>query len=331
MNKRILLFVSAFLLYGTFAAWLLFPHTDKLSGNLRIFYLTQTISALGVYFLSARYVNSFFARLIGGAVYGFGPFACSFFCYHPFGFAVYALLPWSFLPAVFVYKFLKTGPKTTGLIEAAFALLPFLFVIACFTLAAMPKYRLFPIPPAAAASVLSFIGIISPFKTSPDVFLVGFYHTPLGALAVGAVLLFQTRRYGIAAIAAVAVFFAFYKLKFNTDVPPAFWLSFPVLICSIMIASGFEMLTLAGKADSKWLLLSASAVVLQLAVAFLFARPVDTNISLAVAGASIVAFLLVFFIARAGLALHLLRRVILYSIVALDIIIVTRNLIDVIF
>lgn len=327
MNKRILSFVSAFLLYGIFAVWLFLPHKDKLTGYENIFYAFPVIASLGVFALGRRYAASFFAGLVGGAVYGFGSFACSFLCFHPFASLVYAFLPWSFLPAAFIHKYLNTGEKIAGFISACLSLLPFLFFIGCFAGAA--HFYLFPIPTGSAVSAKNFIAILNPARVSADSFSIGFYHAPLGAIAVGAVLFCKTRRYWIAIISAVAIFLCLYKPILN--IPPVLWLSFPVLICSVAIASGLEALILSGKADSLWLLLAPAVLILQVALTALLAKGADLSLSNSLSAVSAAAVLLIFFIARAGLSLRFLRVLILYAAVFLDIIVVTRILVSAIF
>ncbi|MHB9071017.1 MAG: hypothetical protein ACYC54_11705 [Sedimentisphaerales bacterium] len=327
MNKRILSFASAFLLYSIFAVWLLLPHKNKLTGCENIFYAFPVIASLGVFMLTRRYAASFFAGLAGGAVYGFGSFACSFLCFHPFASLVYAFLPWSFLPAAFIYKYLTTGEKTTGFISACLSLLPFLFFIGCFAGAA--HFYLFPIPTGSAISAKNFVAILNPARVSADSFSLGFYHAPLGAIAIGAVLFCKTRRYWIAILSAIAIFLCFYKPILN--IPPVLWISFPVLIYSVAIASGLEALILSGKADSLWLLLAPAVLILQAGLTILLGKGEDLSLSNSLSGVSVAAVMLIFFIARAGLSLRFLRVIILYAAVFLDIIVITRNLISAIF
>jgi hypothetical protein len=327
MNKRILSFVFALLLYSVFVVWLFLPHKDKLTGYENIFYSFPVIASLGVFLISRRYSASFFAGLAGGAVYGFGSFACSFLCFHPFASLVYAFLPWSFLPAAFIHKYLNAGEKITGFVSASLSLLPFLFFIGSFAGAA--HFYLFPIPTGSAVSVKNFVAILNPARVSADSFSLGFYHVPLCAAAIGAALFCKTRRYWIAILSAVAIFLCFYKPIMN--IPPVLWLSFPVLICSVAIASGLEALVLSGKADSLWLLLAAAVLALQAGLNFLLVRGADLSLCNSLSAVSAAAVMLIFFIARAGLSLRFLRVIILYAAVFLDIIVVTRNLISAIF
>ena len=340
INKKLpppVLFFAAVVIYAAFAAWLFWPHPGKFAGQQRIFLIIPVVSATGVFLLGRRYVNSFVACFFAGIIYGFGSFACAFYCFHPFAALIYACLPWTFIPAVFLYKLSKTGKnkmlslsnQTIGLLAAVLSLLPFLFVFAAYYLAA--KFYLYPIPPQIIASAKSFTAIINPLSFPVDAFSVGFYHAPLGALAVGLILFFKTRRFWTAVLFALAVFLSFYKPILN--VPPVCWLSFVVLICSLIIAEGFEAMILAGKTDANWLLLSAAVLVLQAGVNFALGRILafPLPLSAALSAIAVIAVLFVFFTARTGLAMHFLRMAVLYISVFVDVIIVTRNMIDKIF
>jgi hypothetical protein len=330
INKKlppVTLFFTAVIIYAAFAAWLFWQHLDKFAGLQRILLITPVVSAAGVFLLGRRYVNSFVACFFAGVIYGFGPFASAFYCFHPFASCVYASLPWTFIPAVFLYKLPKTGDKTTNLLSAVLSLLPFIFVFAAYFFAA--KYYLYPVPPEIIVSAKSFSALVTPVSFPVDAFSVGFYHAPFGALLVGLVLFFKTRRFWVAAILILAVLLSFYKPVLN--VPPVFWLSFVVLICSIICAEGFEAMTLAGRADAIWLLLSAAALIFQAAVNFALGRTLAFPIPVGLSAVAIIAVLLVFFIARTGRAMHYFRMLAIYSSALLDVVIITKNTIDMIF
>jgi len=332
INKKlppVVLFLFAAAIYAAFAAWLflpLRPPLDKSADLLKflLFLLVPVVSASGVFILAERYVNSFVACFLAGIIYGFGSFALAFYCFHPFALCVYAALPWTFIPAVFLYKLAKKDDKITNFLAAALSLLPFLFVFAAYWLAA--KNFLFPIPADIIVSSKSFAAIINPFAFSIDTVSIGFFHAPFGALVVGLVLFFKTRRFWTAVLLALALFLAFYKPVLN--VPPVFWLSFVVLICSLIIAEGFEALILAGKTDANWLLLAAAALILQAGVIFALGRTVAYfPLSAALSAIAVIAVLLVFFIARTGLAMHYLRMAVLYVSVLIDVLIISRDMI----
>lgn len=330
INKKLpppLLLLAAAVIYIAFAAWLFCPHLAKFTGLQRIFLLAPVIAACGAFLLTERYVNSFIACFFAGIIYGFGPFASAFYSFHPFAACVYAALPWTFAPAVFLYKLAKTGSKTTNFISAVLSLLPFLFVFVAFWLDA--KKLLYSIPTDIIVSSKSFSAIINPLSFSPDTVSIGFYHVPFGALIVGLILFFKTRRFWTAVLFVLAVLLSFYKPVLN--VPPFFWLSFVVLICSLIIAEGFEAMVLAGKADANWLLLSAAVLIFQAGIIFALRRPINFPLSAALSAIAVIAILFIFFIARAGLAVHYLRMSVLYFAALLDVVIITKNTIDTIF
>lgn len=147
---------------------------------------------------------------------------------------------------------------------------------------------------------------------------------------MGAAVLVKARRFGIIGLFILTLAAAFYKPLLN--VPPVVWASIPVLICSLVIASGLETIILAGKGDDKWLLF-AIAVLLLFSIADVFITPHQATIPLSAAlyGIGVVAILGIYFIAEANLSWHFIRMIILYSAVFLDIFVSTKHNIDLIF
>jgi hypothetical protein len=328
--SKISQFFLAVLIYASFAGWLFWPHLENFVGPQRVLLILGVISAAGVFILARRYVNSFVARFFAGIIYGFGTFACAFYTgFHPFAFCIYAALPWIFFPAVFLYELPKINQKLANFFSAVLSLLPFVFVIACFSLAAMPRFRLVPIPVGTAVSAENFTALVNPLSFPIDAFSVGFFHLPIGALTVGFVLFLRTRRSWTAVLFALAVFLSLCQPILN--VPPVVWFSFVVLICSIICAEGFEAMVLAGHADANWLLLSATAIIFQAALCSVLYSGANVLISSVLSGICLIAVLLTFFVARAGMAVHYVRMLALYTTALMDVVIVTRNIIDKIF
>jgi len=331
MEKRLSSAVSfppAVIIYIIFAAWLFYPHLQQLSAIKRLFPVEAVIAAAGAFVLSRRWVLSFFASLIGGAIFGFGVFACSFFCYHPFAGLVYAILPWTFVPAVFFYQWTNLDSKNTAILSGLLSLLPFLFILLAYEFSS--RLYLYPIPANTRLSIQSLLGIVNPTGVKPDIFALGFYHVSVAGLIMGFVLLVRTRRIWTIVLIAAAICAAFYRPLLH--VPPVMWASVPVLFCSIIIASGLETLILAGAADSKLLL--ASAVILFLLGLFNVFVPGQSGLSpqfVGMYGIAVIAVMIIFFIARANRAWHSVRMFVLYSAALLDILISTKYIIDIIF
>lgn len=329
--KRPPLFVSlpvAVILYAVFAAVLFWPYQSQLISYKRLFPLETIIASAGVFVLCRRWVLSFFASLAGGAVYGFGTYACSLLCYHPFAGLVYALLPWTFVPAVFFYRWANLDRLNTKIISGLLVLLPILFILAAYNFAA--KIYFYPLPANSHLLFSSLLGVIDPIGQKSDAFAFGFYHVCIAGLVMGFAVLLQTGRFGIIFLFAAALFAAFYKPFLN--VPPAVWAAPAVLICSVLIASGLETIILAGPGDAKWLVATVG-ILLMFSVADVFITHHHSviPISAALYGMSAVSLLAIYFIAGSNLSWHLLRMFILYAAVFIDIFVSTKHNIDIIF
>jgi hypothetical protein len=327
MEKRPPLAVSlpaAVIFYAAFAGWLFYPYTQKLSHAQFIFPVASVIGATGVFVLCRRWVLSFFASLAGGVVFGFGTYACSFYCYHPLAGLINAFVPWAFVPGVFFYLWAKLGSKTVAIISAVLSLLAFLFILCAYQIAAAKYF--YPIPVNTPLTLQSLMGIINPTGVRPDIFAIGFYHVSIAGLIMGVILLVETKRLWTIALFALTISAAFYIPLLN--VPPVVWASIPVLFCAIMIAAGLEAIILSGAGDSKWLLTLAAILIL-----FGLFSGLLTGASGVVGlyGIGVAAILLIFFIARGNLAWHSARMLVLYSAVFVDIVISTKHVVDVIF
>jgi hypothetical protein len=330
-TKRPPLFISvpaAVIFYAAFAILLFYPHQQSLISYKRLFPLETIIASAGVFILCRRWVLSFFASLAGGAVYGFGTYACSLLCYHPFAGLVYAMLPWTFVPAVFFYRWTNLDRLNTEIISGLLVFLSVLFLLSAYNYAA--KNYFYPIPVQTHLSPQSLLGVIDPIGQKSDIFAPGFYNVCIAGLVMGIAVLIKTRRIGIIVLFIITAIAAFYKPVLN--VPPVVWASIPVLICSVLIASGLETIILAGEGDSKWLVITVG-ILLMLSVADVFITHNHSviPISAALYGMSAASVILVYFIAGSNLSWHLLRMFILYAAVFMDILISTRHNIDMIF
>jgi hypothetical protein len=274
-------------------------------------------------------VLSFFASLAGGAVYGFGTYACSMLCYHPLAGMIYALIPWTFVPAVFFYRWTNLDSLNTKIISGLLVFLSVLFILAAYQFAARNYF--YPIPVQTHLQPRSMLGIIDPIGVKQDVFSPGFYHVSIAGLIIGFVMLVKTKRIGTIILLVLTLAAAFYKPILN--VPPVVWASIPVMICALIIASGLEAIILAGAGDGKWLV-AAIGILLLLSVVDVFItheQPGVIPLSAALYGVGVVSVLCIYFIAESNLAWHLLRMFILYSAVFLDIFVSTKHNIDLIF
>ncbi len=331
LSKRLPLFLTvptAVILYAVFAGCLFFPHKQSLTHYKLLFPVESVIASAGVFILCRRWVLSFFASLAGGAIYGFGTYACSLLCFHPFAGLVYALIPWTFVPAVFFYRFSKLAPAHTTIISGLLVFLSILFIFAAYQFSSS-KY-LFPIPAQTRLLPASLLGIIDSIGVKQDIFAPGFYHVCIAGLVMGTALLIKAKKIGILLLFAGTLAASFYKPVL--DVPPVVWTSIPVLICSIIVALGLEAIVLAGAGDGKWLLGAiACLLIFSIANIFITCRQNIIPLSSALYGIGIAAVLAVYFVAESHFSWHLLRMFVLYAAVFIDIFVSTRHNIDSIF
>lgn len=330
-------FFLAGIVYAGFAVCLYYPYFRGF-GSLRLrdlFVVNACAGALGCFVLSRRWVGAFWASLIAGAIYGFGPFAFGLAKFHPSAGVLAASIPWLFCPAAF-------GPKGRWrCLRVLLCAVPFLAVVLFFEVSA--KFGLFPVPiqlkfkPSDLASLLAPVVVAGRVEA-----LVGFYHVPIAALIMGFSMLLAGRRLGVVLIAAVGTILAFRSPVFA--VSPIIWLAMPVLCCSVIIGAGMQGFASAGSADRKWVLAASvimvvfSVVTLLLATKYFqvfaglgakYARGLVDTAKMYILGA--VAAGVIFFIARAELRLAPLRWVILCSSTAVDIFLGARLLIGKVF
>lgn len=322
-------FIVASIIYFALALYLYSSRLNSLTNLQYLLIVNSVIASAGAFVLAGRWIYSFAASAIAGAIFGLGPFALSFACYHPAASCAFALLPWLFCPAAFLPRTGLLGKKLTLLTCALLSLLPILITILFFELA--KGYSFVPIPVKTTLTFAGLSAIITPLSQPPQNFLLSFYHVPIPALLMGLVMFFKVRRIGITAIFLIAVFLICYKPIFH--VPPVFWASIAVLYCAIIIGVGLQGLTLAGAGDSKWVL-AAGLLSAILAVVTLLLGLGPDKIYLEAAkmhSLAALAVFIIFFITRASTSLHWLRWLILTAAIAVDIMITSEIIINRIF
>ncbi len=319
-------FIFAAIIYSGLALYLYSSRLDSLSSVQYLLLINSVIASVGAFVLSRRWLYSFAASVLTGALFGFGPFALSFGCYHPAASFPFAMLPWLFCPAAFLPKSRLLGPKLTVLASAALSLLPILITILFFEIAR--DYSLVPIPIKTSLNWASLCSAITPLTQPPQNFLLSFYHIPAPALLMGLVMFFKVRRFGITTIFIATVFLICYKPIFN--VPPVFWTSIVILYCAIIIGAGLEGLTLAGTADSKWVLTAAvfSAILALVAISFGLGFDKTYLIAAKMHSLGTLAVFIIFFITRASASLHWLRLLIFISAIIVDVLITSAIIIN---
>lgn len=355
MNTKYTRFALAAALYTAFAVYLYRPYFNGFDA-LRfqdLIVANICLASLGCYVLSRRWMAGFAESFFAGAIYGFGPFVLGLVKFHPtVGFLV-AAIPWLFCPAVF-------GPEGKWKpLRILLSLLPFLAIVLFFHVSA--RFGLYPIPIKLKLHGADLAGLLAPLVAAKrHKMLVGFYHVPIAALVMGFCMFaaplkilrtggilhkgrlltaLAARRLGIFIIFAVATILAFCD-SFG-QISPIIFLAISTLCCSVLIGVGIQGLISAGPADRKPMLLSAillgifAIVTLLLATKYFqiiagladgYARLLTETAKMYILGALAVAML--FIIARAKLRIHPVRQILLFAVMALDIFLGARSIVD---
>lgn len=315
--------IFASILYTSLGLYLYLPYLDQLT--YRLVLLSSIIAALGCFVISTRWIGSFAAELIAGAVYGFCPFVLSFSAYHSMAMLPAAVMPWLFCPAVFYHARKTSSPLQTA-IGVLLSVLPFAAIVAFF-MAASTK-RLFPVPVTFGFDAASLASLVAPLSLKPHTFIAGIYHVPLAMTLCGLMVYIKSHRYKIMLIVIPAFILAIGKPIFET--PPVVWGLIVMLFASLLTGIGTQSLALAGKNDSKWILLSiiimcviaAFSLMLSTHLGFIYAQTARIH-SLAV-----VLLGIVFLLAESGLRFRTFRWSLLIAAVAADLMLGARFIID---
>lgn len=355
MNKKYIRFAAAAVIYAVFAGYLYRPYFNGFN-SLRLqdlFVANVCLACMGCYVLSRRWVAGFAESFFAGAIYGFGPYVLGLVKFHPTGGFLVAAIPWLFCPAVF-------GPKGKYKpLRILLAFLPFLAIVIFFQVAA--HFGLYPIPIKLKLRTVDMAGLLAPLVAAKcGMTLIGFYHVPIAALIMGICMFaaplkglsksnilhkgkflkdLTIRRFGIVAVFAVTAILAFSDSLLQ--VSPIIWPAIGMLCCSILIGVGMQGLIGAGPADRKPVLFAAifsgvlAIITLLLATKYFqivaglgngYARLLVETAKMHLLAASAAAML--FIISRAKLRIHPVRQILLYAIMALDIFLGARFIVD---
>jgi len=324
MKKGLANVVAALALYACFAFYLFRPYLGRFDRADYLLVVNPVLAGVGCFLLSRRWVSGFWECVFAGSLYGFGPFLLGLGQYHPTAGSLAAVIPWLLLPAAF-----GRGEKRQWL---RLPLCLFAFVAVVLFFRASAYYRLFPVSVQAKLHLSSLAGVAAVLVTvKRSLNVVGFYHVPLGVLAVGSPMLFKRRRFWVAASFAAGTVLA--SCDSFLGVGPIMWLAVPVVWCCVAAGLGMQALGSAGAADKGWVLAIAAGMA-GLAIAALllasryfqvwaglgddYARLFVRTAWMYIAGA--VAAGIIFFVAGAKLRLRWLRLMVLCSALAADIV-----------
>jgi len=244
---RLPLFTLAAFVYLAFSIYLYNPHYRKFRDLDNLLVVSLTLAALGCYTLSRRWVASFLASFLAGAVYGFGPYLLGLARFHPAAGLLAAAIPWLLCPSAFGFK------KRRTCLRYPCVILPFAAIIVFFLLSS--HFRLFAVPNRVHMHSRDVVGLLAPLvvaKLGGKALLVGFYHVPVAMAVLGLILSMAARRYALLTIPIAAVILGLSRPIL--DISPIMWFSIPTVFVSVAFALGLQGVLLAGRRDRKWIL-----------------------------------------------------------------------------
>jgi hypothetical protein len=248
--------IAAIVLYACFGIFLYLPALGVDNSKVLCGFNTVT-AAWGAYLLSKRWVNNWTPSLFAGAVYGFGPFALSFEMFHPLTGLSFAMVPWLLLPAIYWHKG-KSPDAYRFCVRALLTLLPFAGIVLLFWLPAQQwAGPFFLMPKELSMTVKDFTNLILPLHNSGGVVAFGLYHCSLIFSLMGVFVYIKLQRITLLIPIAAGLILSFWEPVFQ--VSPVVWAAFPILFLSVLCGLGFQAFLWAGKADTKWILVSAAA------------------------------------------------------------------------
>ncbi len=323
---------AASAIYAFFSAYLFYPYLSSFSRFDYLVIINTITAAIGCYILSRRWVASWAGSFLAGVIYGFGPFFLSLGNFHPTAGSIAAIVPWSFLPAVYF------GRAKWQWFRIPLSALPFFVIAAAFKAANMANFN--PVRMQIVIGKYELTSILACcVPTNKAQILPGVYHAPVAALFIGMVMLIMSRRYSVMITLAIGLILSLSRAVF--EVTPFFWLVIPVLCLSVITGEGFDGLISCGYKDRKWILASGIIVLVGAVTclmmgtkyAFVIAGLADKYVRLFRQAAvmyiiAAVAVGAIFFLAKGKARLKWIRLGIISSAMVVDIFLSARYIVD---
>lgn len=315
------------------AFYLYNPYRGRFASTAYLTPVMHVVAAIGAFMFSRRWIGSQIASFFAAMLYAFGPYALSLDPWHPSIPALLAVVPWCFCPAAFWQTWLLSPEKLPRFVRLAItmvlSLLPLVPIL--FVFKGLPQIRIFPMPLAARLIPSDLITFIDPTRIDGARFSVGFYHAAIPALVLGVAVFVRMRRYLPCLVILAAIAGAF--LPPLWQISPAIWLVIAMLGLCIVTGVGMEGLTFITMADKRWLLagIFATATALLASLAIAFSQTPRDFFSVRLFALALVPPTFIAFMAWRNLRIRQLRWLILAAALAIDIVLSSRQLIDVLF
>jgi hypothetical protein len=309
------------------------PYLGRFASTYYVTPFVHIVAAVGAFLFSRRWIGSQMASFFAAMLYAFGPFALSLDPWHPAIPALFALVPWFFCPAAFWARWFHSSEKLPRSLRLAItmtlSLLPLIPIALVFQ--GLPQLRVFPMPVGARLIVSDLVTLVEPTHISGARFSVGFYHAAIPALALGVAIFIQLKRIlpGLMLLAAIVLAFAPPILQIS----PVIWAVIAMLGFSLIAGLGMEGLTLITAADKKWLILSLAVTAAAMAASLtigMMQQPQDLfSARLFVMALMPPAFIAV--MVWRNMRIRQLRWLFLAVAIGVDIVVSSRQLLDLVF
>ncbi len=326
--------VLAGIVYLAFAVYLYSPHFRRIRDLDNLVVVVLPLAAFGCYVLSRRWVSLFTGSLAAGALYGFGPYVLGLLEYHVAASLLAALIPWLFLPSAFAFK------RRFTWLRWPCAILPFAAIFSFFEVCG--RIRFFAVPKQARLHADGLIGLLAPLvaaKLGSVGVLIGFYHVPIAAFAIGLAMSVAAKRYAVLTVPIAGLVLGLSRPVLG--VSPVMWFTIPAVFFAVAAGVGVQGISIAGARDKKWLLLAASLMAALAIFALLLAtKYFQVFLGLAFGYAKLfleagkiyslgaVVIGIIFVITRLKFRASILRQGLLVAVLGLDIFIGARFIID---
>ena len=264
--------IAAALIFFSLSIYLHLPYLRSFSRLEYLFIIIPPTGASGCFLLSTRYVKTFAASVLAGAIYGFCPLILAFSAYHRFAGIPAAIVPWLFIPAAFIRP-TRNSYSLTNAAKLTLALLAASVIAIFFYLPSLPSIGPFYPMPLIRAQLQNLSGVAFPLTGSVHEFVYSFYHVPLCVTIFGMLVYVSAGSTALIIVAATALCLSFATPVMQT--PPIAWGLLAVLTCSILAGLGAENLLRAKKKFRVWALVCFLLIAALSLTAFTNSQPLS--------------------------------------------------------
>lgn len=316
-----ILMIFALLLFSGLALLLFWPWLNSFKPKEYLVPLNSVLAAAGCFLLSRRWLASFDASAIAGAVFGFGPFVLSFKMYHPLAGLSVALLPWFFCP-VALWKRYATPSPLLQIKRLVLLIIPFAGIVFFFWLPAQSWVGPYDLMPRTQQFHITDLFTLLGFPGSwGNRITIGLYANTFILAVMGLFVYLAVLRLAILIPVLSGIVLSFFQPIFH--VPPVIWLAIPMLFFSILAGLGAQAFAWAGESDRKWILFCMLIAALLGGVCLLKTYTGQAGSSFRFSaimyGIAVLMTGTVFFLAKGKLRWHLFRWILIGAAVGIDI------------